>query len=58
MTDGIYLGQGARVCAGRSVAEMEMLLVISTLARTFRFDLHESTTKESMRYDHFAVFST
>jgi len=52
LTDHItsLTGQGARSCTGRPLAEMEMLLVISTLVRNFRLRLHESTTDASMRY--------
>lgn len=42
-------GQGARACAGRSVAEIEILLVVFSLVKTFRFSLHESATEASMR---------
>jgi len=49
LTDASFAGQGARACAGRSVAEIEILLVVSALVKTFRFSLHESTTEASMR---------
>jgi len=45
----LFKGQGPRSCAGRPIAEMEILLVISTLVRNFRLGLHESTTEDSMR---------
>ncbi|KZV94362.1 cytochrome P450 [Exidia glandulosa HHB12029] len=43
-------GQGPRACVGRPLAEIELLLVASTLARTFRLTPHASTTAESMRH--------
>lgn len=42
-------GQGARSCVGRPLAEIEMLLVTTTLARNFKFSLDKSTTEASMR---------
>ncbi|KAH7097758.1 cytochrome P450 [Auriculariales sp. MPI-PUGE-AT-0066] len=42
-------GQGPRACLGRPLAELELLLVISTIVNNFRMELHESVTTESMR---------
>ncbi|KZV99478.1 cytochrome P450 [Exidia glandulosa HHB12029] len=47
--------QGIRACAGRPLAEMEIILVTSTLVRNFRIKLDEKTTPESMAPRDLAV---
>ncbi|KAH7097733.1 cytochrome P450 [Auriculariales sp. MPI-PUGE-AT-0066] len=42
-------GQGIRSCVGRPLAELELVLVTTTLVRNFSLSLHETTTPKSMK---------
>ncbi|KAH7097794.1 cytochrome P450 [Auriculariales sp. MPI-PUGE-AT-0066] len=47
-TSWLPFGAGVRACAGRPLAEVELLLTIAAVVSNFRIAIHESTTKASM----------